>query len=113
MTEFILELPTSSFPNYSYTTALDGKEYKFNFIYNVREVSWYLNIYKLDGVALLSGIRLVPWLDILGIYTKEELPLGSLYLIPITTNYPSSPDITLDNLSTDFQLVYSSVTTAT
>jgi len=113
MTEFVLELPTASLPNYSYTTALDGKEYKFNFIYNVRMESWYLNIYKLDGTLLIAGVRLVPWLDLTYIHTKVELPLGNLYLLPLTTDYPASPVITLENLSTDFELVYNSITTAT
>lgn len=110
MTEYVLELPTSEFPNYSYTTGLDGKEYKLHYIYNVRNASWYLSIYKTDGTLLLSGVRLVPWLDLLFIHPKTELPLGNLYLLPTSSEYPTSPVITLDNLATDFELVYNSVT---
>lgn len=109
MAEYLLELPTSEFPNYSYTTGLDGKEYKIQFLYHIRTNSWYLYIYETDGTALLSGARLVPWIDILYGYSKEELPLGNLYLVPISTEYPSSSEITLENLSTDFELVYNSV----
>lgn len=109
MAEYLLELPTSEFPNYSYTTGLDGKEYKIQFIYNIRTSSWYLSIYKTDGTLLLAGVRLVPWLDFLYVHSKVELPIGNLYLVPTSTTYPSSPEITLENLSTDFELVYNSV----
>ncbi len=110
MALFNLELPTSQYPNYSYTTTLDGKEYEFNFIYNVRMVSWYLNIYKLDGTALLNGVRMTSWLDYLYTHSKTDLPLGELYLVPISAPYPTAPTITLENLSTEFQLIYNSVT---
>lgn len=110
MTEYVLELPTSEFPNYSYTTGLDGKEYKLQYIYNVRTSSWYLSIYKTDGSLLLAGVRLVPWLDFLFTHPKTDLPLGSLYLVPISESYPNAPTITLENLSTDFELIYVSVT---
>jgi hypothetical protein len=110
MTVFTLELPTSETPNYSYTTGLDGKEYKFNFKYRVTTTSWYLSIYKLDGTLLLSGVRLVPWLDLIAMHTKVELPQGNLFVVPLTTSYPKAPVITLENLSVDFQLLYNSVT---
>ena len=109
MTVFLLDLPTQDFPNYSYTTTLDGKEYKLNFRFDVRESSWYLKISKLDGNVLVSGIKMVSWLDLIFQYTKEDLPIGNLYLIPVSSTYPTSPDITLQNLSTDFQLIYNSV----
>lgn len=110
MAVFLLDLPTQDFPNYSYTTTLDGKEYKLNFRFDVFQNSWYLKISKLDGSVLLAGVRLVAWLDLLSQYTKEELPLGNLYLIPVSAEYPMSPETNLDNLSTDFYLVYNSVT---
>ena len=110
MTITVLELPTEAFPNYSYTTTLDEKEYKLNFRFDVHQSSWYLTISKLDGVVLLAGVKMVPWLDLLFRYTKEELPLGNLYLVPVSATYPSSPDITLANFATDFQLLYNSVT---
>ena len=104
-----LELPTATFPDYSYTTSLDGKEYKFRYQYNVREVSWALSISLVDGTPLLYGCKLVPWIDLLLPYTREDLPLGTLILIPIASSYPYSPDITLENLSEQFFLSYLSV----
>jgi hypothetical protein len=110
MTDYVLELPTSEFPNYLYTIDLDGKEYQLDFRYDVFRSSWYLSISKTDGTLLLSGVRLVPWIDLLSQYTKEDLPLGQLYLMPSSYSYPMSPDTTLENLSTVFQLIYGSVT---
>ena len=110
MTVYTLPLPTEVFPNYSYITGLDEKDYKLNFRFDVFRQSWYLTIRKDDETVLLAGVRLVPWLDLLSQYTKEDLPLGKLTLIPVSYSYPMSPDTTLENLSTEFQLVYESVT---
>jgi len=110
MTVYVLDLPVQDFPNYSYTTDLDGKKYKLHFIYQVNRKSWYLFIEDNTGKVLLAGVRLVPWLDLLRNYSKEELPLGNLYLLPVSSDYPKAPEITLQNLSSDFELVYNSVT---
>ena len=106
---YTLTLPPEDYPNYSYNTILDNKEYKLNFKFSVRNSSWYISIYEPDGTLLLSNCRLVPWLSLLAPYTKEDLPAGDLVLAPISTVYPKSPDITLANLSTDFELLYYSV----
>jgi len=110
MTTFAqLELPPALYPNFSYETSLDGVEYKINFRYSVRAACWYISFYSLDGTLLLSNCRVVPWLDMLIPYVDENLPSGILMLAPTSTEYPQSPVITLDNLSTDFQLFYLSV----
>ena len=109
MTQYYLELPTEDLLNYSYTTTLDNREYKLTYRWDITTESWYLTIAKADETVLLAGVRLVPWLDILYRYTKEDLPLGNLYLIPTSYTFPSSPDILLTNLQTDFLFVYNSV----
>lgn len=109
MTLFYLTLPASETPDYSYDTDLDGKEFKLRFKYSVRGTCWYLSLYNLAGELLLSNARLVPWLSLNFPFASIALPLGNLVLIPKSTNYPSSPEITLENLSTDFILYYLSV----
>ena len=108
MAEYIeeLELPSSSFPNFSYETSLGDQNYKLNFKYLTRSLGWYLSISDLAGNLLLSNTRLIPWLNLLIPYVDTTLPQGSILLVPISTEYPTSPEITLENLSSDFQLVY-------
>ena len=106
-TYYTLELPIPEFPNYPYNTKLDGTDYYFNFKFGVRSPQgWYLTISDVDKNLLVSNIRIVPWIDLLTPYTREVLPKGNIILIPKSTQYPKSKDITLDNLNTEFDLVY-------
>jgi hypothetical protein len=109
MSLFTLLLPTVDTPNYSYNTDLDGTEYKLTFKYSVRESGWYLSFHTLSGVLLISNIRLVPWLSLVFPFNRPNLPLGDLVLTPKSYDYPHSPEITLENLSTDFTLTYLAV----
>lgn len=110
MTElYELELPTKDTPNFTYETSLDGSEFRVNFKYSTRETAWYISLNDLAGNLLLSNARIVPWLDLLIPYVDPTLPKGIITLFPISTDYPQSPVITLDNLSTDFQLFYLSI----
>ena len=110
MSIFYLTLPSSDTPDFSYDVDLDGKEYKLQFVYRTRLKCWHLSLYNLAGELLLSNARLVPWLSLTFPFAASTvLPAGNLMLIPKSTNYPSSPEITLENLSTDFILYYLSV----
>lgn len=112
MDEFIYELPlpSNAYSNYSYETALDGGEFKFNFKYSVRGECWYLSIFNLQGDLLLSNCRLVPWLNLLLPYVTSSLPKGALIIEPLSQELPYSPKMTFDNLLTDFKLTYLSGT---
>lgn len=109
MSLFTLTLPTSDTPDYSYDTDLDGKEFKLRFTYRTSLKCWHLSLYNLAGDLVLSNARLVPWLSLNFPFASLSLPLGNLMLIPKSTVYPKSPEITLENLSTDFTLYYVSV----
>ena len=102
-----LELPTEQTPHYTYKTKLSDTEYILSFYYSVRQPTcWYLSVYDVNEVLLLSNVRITPWMNLLYPYTKELLPKGSLTLVPKSGVYPQSPDITLENLSTEFLLIY-------
>jgi len=103
---FTIQLPDSTTPNYSSEVALDGVEYKMNFKYSVRGECWYLSLYSLAGTLLVSNVRLVPRVELLLPFVDSSLPLGILVLLPTSYEYPNSPKITLENLSTDFELYY-------
>ena len=106
MTIEALPLPDSTLTNYSYSTSLSGVEYILKFRYRTRLSSWYLSLYTKDEVSILPNCRLVPHIDLLKPYPQVTLPEGILVLYALNESYPSSPAITLENLSTDFQLLY-------
>lgn len=110
-TENTLQLPTSTTPKFKYRVILDGSEYTLLFQWFSREGSgWHLSIYDKQEVLIISNVKLVAWFDLLSALTVEGLPQGKLGIACISQQFPFAPEITLDNLSTDFQLLYYSVT---
>ena len=91
-------------PNFTFPVVLTEIEYSFNIKWNFRELAWYLSIRDITGNDLVSNIKIVPMVDLLGNYLDKTLPSGTLIFIPI--NYPKLPPITYDNLSTDYLFTY-------
>lgn len=107
MTDYILQLPSATTPNYSYTVSLDGVEYGFNFIYSTRNLVWYMTIKdRLDSI-LVSNIPLVPHIDLIKPFVSDDLPNGILALLS-ESNFESPHKVTFENLSEEFTLIYSS-----
>ena len=110
MAGYTLPLPTSSTPRLSYKVTLDGSEYKLYFQWLIRSgAGWHLSIYDNTDNILLSNIKLIPWFDLLGGYPQTGLPLGILGVTCISKAKPYAIEMTLENLSTDFELLYYSV----
>ena len=110
MAVYTLPLPTSSTPRLSYKVTLDGAEYKLYFQWLIRNgVGWHLSVYDNADNTLLSNIKLIPWFSLLDGYPRTGLPLGVLGLTCLSQAKPYAPEMTLENLSTDFELLYYSV----
>jgi hypothetical protein len=111
MTVSILKLPTSATPFYSYQVLLEGVEFTLSFRYLSRgDSGWHLSISDNQDAMIASNIKLVPWFDLLSALTITGLPTGKLGIACISQPFPKAPVVTLDNLSTDFQLLYYSAT---
>ena len=111
MTTLTLPLPTSAAPRYSYRIILDGSEFKLSFHYLSRgDSSWHLSIYDKQDNPLAYNLKLIPWFDVLSGLPKGKLPAGKLGLVCLSEADPYSPPVTLENLSTDFKLVYYTAT---
>jgi hypothetical protein len=107
MTALTLPLPTSKNPRYTYRTILDGSEFKLSFNYLSRgDSSWHLSIYDKQDNPIAYNLKMIPWFDMLSGLPKGKLPAGKLGLVCISESDPNAPSITLENLSTDFKLVY-------
>ena len=104
MTQYILPFPETAAD--AYKISLDSVQYIFKFYFNVRENAWHLTISDQNNVTLIDGVKLVPWMDVLYSHTRDNLPKGSLHLIPINKTFPESDDITYDNLFTSFEFIY-------
>jgi len=78
--------------NYRFTTALAEVQFTFDVRWNVREGAWYFDMYDADGVAMVSGIKIV-----LGAY------LGRQSAHPwFTENVLAAIDLTLEERDATF-----------
>lgn len=60
---------------------LDGSVYIVTYQYNQREGRWTLDLADVDGVAIVSGVALVPAWGLLDLVTDARRPPGSLMLL--------------------------------
>jgi len=87
--------PTFEDPFYEYSTILEGVAYTFRFRCNTRELCWYLRVGLPDGTDLLTGIKVIPQIDLLWRKNVDtRLPPGKLVALATGTNteHPSLLD---------------------
>lgn len=105
MTTYSLELPEASFPDYTYSTFLDGIEYRLNFKYYTRKgLGWHIKFFDKEGELLIGSTKLIANVNLFYPHTREALPKGSLVLNALFDGVGEIP--TLENLSTHFGLFY-------
>lgn len=82
-------IPTSiDLVNYVQTTALDGRDYIFRFLYNQREDRWYLNLSDENGDPIVDGIKVVVATSLLKRVTDSRRPPGILMARDLTAVEP-------------------------
>lgn len=77
----VLNIPTFSDPFYTFTCALEGTVYVFDWRYNQREDAWRFSISLPDGTDLVSGIKVVCGKSLLKRTADVRLPAGLLMAI--------------------------------
>lgn len=88
LTRVIVRLATTQRQTETRRT-LDGVDYRLRFRY-VRETGrWTLTVMDANGVALVSGIRVVLGIDLLAPYHYLKVPPGQLFAYD--TSRPTSP----------------------
>jgi hypothetical protein len=80
----VLKIPTSTdLASYNQRTALDGRDFILNFIFNQRLGRWFLDIADQDGVAIASGLGLVSNFVITRNIVDERRPAGEIFVIDL------------------------------
>lgn len=79
----MLELPTrfDGQARYDFEMDCDEVTFKFDFEWNDRDDGWYFSIADVNGVALLSGRRVVLNYPLTNIYRDPRLPAGAFIAI--------------------------------
>ena len=72
---------TPDVPYYDFEVELDGVEFKLEFRFNNRDLSWYLTVYDIEGEPLRAGLRIVNDWIITRLWKDESSPLGEIVSI--------------------------------
>lgn len=87
------------------TVTLGSVVYSFTFTFNTRCLSWDLSIAEQNGTPIVSGIKLLPQLDLLSRHKDARLPPGALLTVDVQeANKALRP--TKTQLGTKLILVY-------
>lgn len=81
MEALLLPLRTDEAQWYDFTTTLDGKNYRFELLWNEREEAWYLSLFDQLDAALMTGKKLVPDFPLLFRLADRRRPPGELTLV--------------------------------
>lgn len=87
----------SSSPYYTFTTTIEGAEYRFNVRWNGRDAAWYFDVLELDNTPIVHGVKVV-----LGCYLGRHTnhPLFRQGVIVATDLSSAGRDATVDDLGT-------------
>lgn len=88
---------------WSQSTELDGRVFRLDFAWSLREEAWYLDISSVDGTKLAAGLRLAEGVDVLSRWASDELPPGPLVLLDMTGAHAEP---TLAGLGTRWVIFY-------
>jgi len=72
-------IPTLALPFYTIRTRLDDSDFTLEFNYSDRASRYFLNIYDVNDVLLVAGLKLVPNVQLLRYYAHVPgMPPGEL-----------------------------------
>ena len=94
---------TDVMPVRDVTVELDEVLFRLVLTWRERQALWYLDLYQIDGTALLKGAAMQPWTLLLTRRQGTQWPGGALVLLAIDG---SSTACTLAGLDVTHELVY-------
>lgn len=99
----IVKIPTTpNLPHYNQFTTLDGVTYQLVFFWNVRDEHWFMDIFDINGNAVLLSTRLVCNFPLLR-RANPGAPPGQILAVD-TSGVDLDP--LLDDLGTRVELLY-------
>lgn len=77
---FWIPIPSNN-AKFSFSINLDGVVYRFTFTFNTRQLSWDLLLAEQDGTPILSGVKILPGIELLFRHKDSRLPGGLIHII--------------------------------
>ena len=104
----VLLIPTT-FPSegdpYVERVLLEGAGYRLRFVYNSRDLAWYIDVKDDEDVGIITGRRITTNTDILKVVADiTRRPPGALGAVALNTMSPQEP--TLDTFGSSIPLLY-------
>lgn len=82
----MIKLPLYSDPLYTFSTSLDGVDYRFKLDYSQRADRWYLGIFDAEGSPIRQGIKLSPNVSMLRLCKSDaRCPQAGLFVFDLKT----------------------------
>ena len=82
----VYQIPVPVRSNEDVRVQLDGTTYTFRWLWLARDAHWSLSLYDVEGIAIVSGLRVVVGWDLLLDVSNEIAPTGSLYFFDESTS---------------------------
>lgn len=87
-------VPTLPDPFYTIRTRLDDSDFTLEFTYSDRASRYFLNIYDVNDVLLVAGLKLVPNVQLLKYYAHVPgMPPGELVVSALDSTDGSPPKL--------------------
>jgi hypothetical protein len=104
---FIIQTFADKKPRWTQSVDMSGVRYRLYFSWNTRMQAWFVSILEGNGNMLLTGIRLVPRIDLFEKYRASVpgLPPGIFSILDRQSD-PSTAELNFDNFGTRFILSY-------
>ncbi len=82
---------------------LDGNTYVLGFLWNTRDLAWYMSLGGVDGSAIVDGIKLVLGVELLQWTRVPGLPPGQVFAV---SSDPEKLVIGRDDIPGAVSLIY-------
>lgn len=97
------QIPLEAHPDFTQQCDLNGVTYSFRFRWSARGACWHMDLSTVDGVSVVSSVRLVNGFPLLRRVVGALAPRGELYMVD-TTGRDEDPNF--PEFGTRFGLFY-------
>lgn len=80
-----IRIPTTNLASYIEVVTIDSIAYTLSFNFNTRDNSWFMSIATSNGDIIVSGIKILPGVNLTGRFKDARLPItGDFICVNIT-----------------------------
>ena len=96
-------IPFKNFPSFLENVILDDTVLNFRFLWNGRDLAWYMDILDSVNDPILSGIKVVNGWELITKYTDIRLPQGAILVV---SSIGDREVIGRDGMVDNYSLIY-------